>query len=258
MFKGFSIQYPSYEVITPQTKQSFCVQTLNVMKEERLKGSLVTPIQVTDHLNTIIWESIVKKPENIKTFDDFLKQTTVKDRDAILYGLYHITYEEVRNYNVNCISCGKDFQITVAASSTFDFNGYPDDNILSAKIKVPLPKSPSVYAILRQPTLFDEINSLKNISAKIDLITITLPIEQFVQEKDGMEPIIYKERGDVLDAYLSLPPLDKRAIYNQYYENFGKYCITLKCKTYCPKCGNEEVIDIDLVDQFFRMVYTIR
>jgi hypothetical protein len=258
MFQGFSIERPSYEIITPQTKQSFSVQSLTVMKEERLKGSLTTPVSVTEHLNTIIWESICKKPDNIKTFEDFLKQTTVKDRDALLYGLYHITYEEVRNYNVTCGSCGKDFQITVTASSTFDFNGYPGNDVLSAKVKVPLPKSPSVCAILRQPTLEDEIKSLKNLSAKIDLITITLPIEQFIQETTGKEPIVYKERGDILDAYLSLPPLDKREIHNQYYENFGKYCITLKCKSYCPKCGNEEVIDIDLVDQFFRMVYTIR
>lgn len=258
MFKGFDLERPEYQVITPQTKQSFTVHSLTVMQEERLKGSLVTPVQVTDHLNTILWESIVKKPDNIKTLDDFLKQITIKDRDALLYGLYHITYEEVRNYNVSCVSCNKDFQITVAASSTFDFNGYPDDDIIAHRVKLPLPKSQGVFAVLRQPTLFDEISSLKNLSAKIDLITVTLPIEQFIQEKDGKDAIVYKERADVLDAYLQLPPLDKRAIHNQYYENFGKYCITLKCKTYCPKCGNEEVIDIDLVDQFFRMVYTIR
>ncbi len=258
MFRGFSIQYPEYEAITPQTKQSFTVQTLTVMKEERLKGSLTTPISITEHLNTIIWESIVKKPDSIKTYEDFLKQITVKDRDSLLYSIYHTTYGEIRNYNVNCVACNKDFQITVTASSTFDFNGYPGDNIIEHKVKVSLPKSPGVFAVLRQPTLFDEISSLKNLSAKIDLITITLPIEEFVQEKDGKEFLIYKERGDILDAYLSLPPLDKREIHNQYYENFGKYCITLKCKTYCPKCGNDEVVDIDLVDQFFKMVYTIR
>jgi len=29
-FKGFAVQYPEYEVITPQTKQSFTLRSLNV------------------------------------------------------------------------------------------------------------------------------------------------------------------------------------------------------------------------------------
>jgi len=261
MFRGFQgIEYPEYEVLTPQSHDSFTIRTLTVMKEERLRGSLVTPIQITDHLNKIIWECLVKKPEHIATYDDFLKNVTLKDRDALLYGLYHVSYEDIRNYMVSCVSCQKEFPITVKASSTFSFNAYPNDadKIIGKRTTVPLPKTPGVSAILKQPTLADEVFSLKNLSAKVELISVTLPIEKFVQEKpEGGENVVYEERGDVLDAYLSLPPLDKREIYKQYYETFGKYAIELKCKAYCPSCGHDDIIDIDLVEQFFRMVLSI-
>lgn len=261
MFKGFQgVEYPEYEVVCPQNHDKYTIRTLTVMKEERLRGSLVTPIQITNHLNKVIWECLVQKPEHIRTYDDFLKNTTLKDRDALLYGLYHVSYEDIRNYMVSCVQCQKEFPITVKASSTFNFNPYPNDaeKIIGKKINVPLPKTPGVSVTLRQPSLEDEVFSLKNLSAKVDLISVTLPIEKFSQEKtEGGEGVVYTERGDILDAYLSLPPLDKREIYKQYYNAFGKYAIELKCKTYCPHCGHDDIVEIDLVEQFFRMVLSI-
>lgn len=258
MFQGFkNIEYPEYEVICPHTHNSFTVKTLTVQKEQRLKGSLVTPIKITEHLNRILWECVVQKPEHIKTYEDFLTKLTLKDRDALLYGLYHISYEEIRNYMVNCVSCNKEFPVTIKASSTFNFNPYPHDDILTKVIKVPLVKTPSVFVYLKQPTLSEEMNSMKNMSADGELISVTLPIHKFVQESEGGDDVlVYSDRGDVLDAYLTLPPLDKKLIFKQYTENFGDYGISLKCKTFCPGCGHEDVINIDLVEQFFRGVFS--
>ena len=63
-------------------------------------------------------------------------------------------------------------------------------------------------------------------------------------------------RQDIITAYGQLPARDKRLIYEKYNEEFGKYGIELKMKTTCTGCGNEEVINVDLVENFFRMVYT--
>jgi len=261
MFKGFNLAYPEYEVITPQTKASFKVRSLNVQEEERLKGSLMTPTKVTEHLNQCIYDSITSKPENITDYNSFLKNVTIKDREALLYGLYHITYEDIRNYDVLCGSCSKRYPITVKASSTFNFNEYPENDVLTKKIKCDLPMSKGVSAIIKQPTLFDEITSLKNsgVSTKtnLDISTETSIIEQFEQDvEESKNPIIYNEREDIIDAYLSLPAKDKREIFNKYQENFGKYGIELKMLSHCQFCGHEEVINIDLVDNFFRMVYS--
>ena len=261
MFTGFNIKYPEYEVVTPQTHLSFTTRSLNVQDEELLKGSLMTPTKVTEHLNKCIYESLVKKPDTIKEFKDFLKFVTLKDRDTLLYGLYHITYEEVRNYDVKCKNCKKDFSVTINASHTFNFNPYPGDDILTKRIKIDLPKTKGVACYIKQPTLEDEMDAIKNMSAHpgvtMDVITETLIIEKFEQDIESVkEPLIITNRIDVIDAYRSLPAKDKRTIYDRFNEEFGKYETELKMRVFCQHCGTEDIINIDLVDNFFRMVYS--
>jgi hypothetical protein len=260
-FTGFNVQYPEYEVITPQTKQSFTLRSLNVSEEEALKGSLVTPNKIADHLNTCIFKSIVKRPEGITTLDSFLKATTLKDRDALLYGLYHITYEEIRNYQLTCSKCSHEYEVTIQASSTFNFNAYPGDNILKERSIFELPVTKGVIVTLKQPTLFDEMMSIKSLSSRpgstLELITETLIVEKFEQDTpDRKEPILYDDRIDVIDAYMSLPARDKREIFKVYSEKFGVYGVDLKMKANCTSCGNEDVHTLDLVESFFRSLYS--
>jgi len=260
-FTGFNLKYPEYEVITPQTNQSFKLRSLNVQEEEKLKGSFVTPSKITDHLNRCIYEAITQRPDAVTDFKTFLSVVTLKDREALLYGLYHITYEEIRNYDIRCTTCKKDFPVTVKASSTFSAEGYPEKDILSKRVKVDLPVSQGVSAFIKQPTLHDEMTSMDDMSNipgfSLDLITETLVIDKFYQEAQGDIPEKeYTERSDIIDAYLSLPARDKRAIHAAYHENFGQYGITLKMKVFCTHCGAEDIIDIDMVENFFRMVYS--
>lgn len=260
-FMGFNVPYPEYEVITPQTHLSFTTRTLNVQDEERMKGSLLTPTKVAEQLNKCIYEALVNKPESIKEFKDFLKLITLKDRDTLLYGLYHITYGDIRNYDIKCKNCKKDFSVTIAASDTFNFNPYPADDILTRRIKIQLPVLKGVSAFIKQPTLEDEMMAIKNMSAKpgltMDVIIETLIIEKFEQDDSKqIEPIVISDRSEIIDAYRSLPAGDKREIYEKFNEEFGKYETTLKMQVFCKHCGNEDVVTIDLVENFFRMVYS--
>ena len=61
-FTGFNITYPEYEVITPQTKHTFTLRSLNVQEEEKLKVSMISPQKIAEHLNQCLFESIVKNP----------------------------------------------------------------------------------------------------------------------------------------------------------------------------------------------------
>lgn len=259
-FKSFNIKYPEYEVITPQTNLSFTVRSLSVQEEETLKGSLVTPQKIAEHLNKCLYESTVIRPKTINTLDEFHKNLTLKDRDALLYGLYHITYADIRNYEIKCTKCEHQFPVTVKASETFNIKPFEGKNILRERVKVTLPASPGVFALVKQPTLFDELSNMKSLMTRpgstLELITETLIIESFEQDvEEKAEAIVYSERIDVVDAYLSLPAKDKREIYKKYNEAFGKYGIELKMKNYCPACGNEDLFDIDLVENFFRSLY---
>jgi len=260
MFKGFNIKYPEYEVITPQTGYSYNVRSLNVQEEENLKGSLLSATKINEHLNKCIFDAITKKPDKIDKYNTFLKRTTLKDRDALLYGLYHITYEDIRNYDVTCSTCNKDYPITVKASSTFNMNPYPDgDNVLTKEHQFELPISKGVFVSIKQPTLFDEMTTLKSVGlgANTDIITETLIISKFQHNPSEGDTIIYSDREDIVDAYKSLPARDKRFIYDQYREEFGQYGILLKMRSRCVHCAAEEEIDIDLVANFFRMVYSV-
>jgi len=260
MFTGFQLKYPEYEVITPQTNQTFMVRSLNVMEEERMKSSFMSPSKITEHLNLILFESLVKKPKHINDISSFLKFLTTKDRDALLYGLYHISYEEIRNYDVTCTSCRKEYPITIKASDSFSMEQYPANDILKKTISVPLPVSKGVTAVIRQPTLADEQHMYKRQSvqpgAKLDVLTETLVILKFEQDiEKATEPKIYDDRGDIIDAYMTLPPRDRRHITETYINSFGKYQVALKMISHCIHCGNEDLMNIDLVENFFRMVH---
>jgi len=261
MFTGFQHKFPEYEVITPHTNKSFRLRSMTVQEEERLKGSLLSASIVTDHLNRCIFECIVVKPDTIKNFQDFLKSCTLKDRDALLYGLYHITYEEIRNYDITCGSCNKTYPITIKASDTFSMNPYPaDKNILDVNIQVQLPVMDTVLVTLRQPTLKDEADAMKVAGSNnklLDLLTETLIIQNFIENVDGQDSVVYSSREDIVDAYRSLTPNDKRAIFREYRSQLGSYGIELKMRTTCTNCGDEEELDLDLVDNFFRMVHTL-
>lgn len=258
-FKGFHYQLPEYEAITPQTHASYNFVTLNVRGEERLRGSLITPLKITEHLNRCIYDSASKKPEEIKNYNDFLNNITLKDRECLLYALYHVSYEEVRNYDVICPSCEHRHQITVNISDTFNFNPYPKKDILTKRIKVKLSKLKTVSVYLKQPTIGEEVVALKTLGnrpgATIPIITETLTIDKFEEEVEGKGPIVYSDRNDILDAYLELPSKDKISIKDAYQENFGKYGIELKVRCVCPSCEEPDDANIDLVQQFFRVLY---
>jgi len=260
MFKGFDIKYPEYEIVTPQTNLSYHVRSLNVQEEERLKASVLTPTKANDHLNKCIFDSFVKKPDSIPNYDTWLKMTTLKDRDALLYGLYHITYEDIRNYDITCGSCGQSYAVTVKASETFSMNSYPEENIIEKEFDVELPTSKTVFATIKQPTLWDEIMALKTQrgNKELDIFTETLIIKKLFQTPEaGGDSVVYSDREDIIDAYRSLASKDKRYIYAEYKKAFGQYGIELNMLSNCHHCGYEELINIDLVGNFFRMVYSL-
>ena len=259
MFKGFDIKYPEYEVVTPQTNLSYHVRSLNVQEEERLKASFLTPTKANDHLNKCIFDSFVIKPESIPTYDTWLKMTTLKDRDALLYGLYHITYEDIRNYDVTCGQCSKSYAVTVKASETFSMKSYENGDIINKEFDTELPVSKTVFATIKQPTLWDEVMALKTQrgSQELDIFTETLIIKKFFQIPEaGGDSVVYSEREDIIDAYRSLASKDKRHIYKEYRDKFGQYGINLNMLSTCQHCGHDELINIDLVGNFFRMVYS--
>jgi len=258
-FKGFSVKFPEYEVITPQTKKSFIFRSLTVQEEERMKASFLTPVKLTEHLAHCLFDNITKRPPEINNYDDFINKVTLKDREALLYGLYHITYEDIRNYEINCKKCQAKQSVTIKAADTFNINTYPGEDILTKEVGVKLPIS-NVTAFIKQPTIKTEINSFMALSSRPgstpDLVSETLILTRFEEDiPTSKEPRVYDDIVDVFDAYVSLPSKDKRKIHEVYSDVFGNYEISLKMTNYCSKCGEGSEYNIDLVQAFFRSLY---
>lgn len=126
IFKGFkTMTYPKYTVVCPQTGYTFDVRTMNVMETNKLKTSLTTPAKTASTINKTLWESIEDKPEQIVTYEDFRKSTTLRDREALMYGLYHCTFGDQKDFTVSCNSCNHSQTVKITLSKIFSMNAYP-------------------------------------------------------------------------------------------------------------------------------------
>jgi len=263
VFNGFNIKYPEYSVITPHTLQEYTIRALTVAEEEKLKASLLTPNKLAQHLNEVIWECLVKKPEGVKTYQDFMNKNTIKDRDALMYGLYHVTYKDIHNYDVTCGQCEHVNSVKVNFLKSLKatmWSTESKENIIEKRIPVKFEIATGVTAIIRQPLLLDEFNLLKDNAFSSDevrdLNMQLLVIDKFEVEKEGAKtPDSVEDRDNIMKGYKQLPSTDRKSIDKAYESEFGKYGIDVATRVHCQKCGHEENISIDLVRQFFRSIY---
>lgn len=270
VFTGFKMRQPEYAVITPQNLDEFTVRSLTVAEEQALRGTMTTPRKLPEHLNSILWDCIIKKPEHIKTFNDFKKYVTLNDREALLYGLYHVTYKDISNHSVTCTSCQESNNITLKVSDIFSFTGYPGspNEILKKRVDVKLDDvEPRAIITLKSPTILDEqtiLNSMLFQSNEkltlgmdvtvIDILRVLHPSCQ-VDEPDLNDYIAMNQLDALYSAYSSLPPSEKKKMLKVYKEEFDKYGIKLSFQYACKSCGHSDDYDIDISQQFFRAMY---
>jgi hypothetical protein len=135
MFKGFNFELPVYYVLTPQTGSGYHIRSLTVAEVSKLKTSLVSPNTAHKILNEIIWKAIDDKPEGMG-FEDFKKNVTILDREALLYGLYHTTFGDIKEYAVSCSNCDETQLINVSLDASFSMNAYPYSEAAKKSYKV--------------------------------------------------------------------------------------------------------------------------
>ena len=125
------------------------------------------------------------------------------------------------------------------------------DAVALSKVKVPKEDFIEFYK------KFDTIGSLVNTKEWKEVYSQFYAFDKFEQDiEEKKEPVVYDDRVDIIDAYLSLPARDKRAIYKTYEEAFGNYGVNLKMQSNCTSCGNQDEYDIDLVESFFRSLFS--
>lgn len=262
VFQGFNIKYPEYSVITPHTLLEFTIRSMTVAEEEKLKGSLLTTNKLAEHLNNVIFECLAKKPDSIKSYQDFIGKLSIKDRDALMYGLYHVTYKDIQAYDVSCGECNHLNSVKVDFLKGFKCSMWEDPATpaLDKEVKVKLDIASNVTVVVKQPKLSDEEKLLKSMAfsseATRDMAMQLLMINRFeVDRPEAKTPDTIVERENILKGYNQLPSTDRKLIEKAYADNFGKYGVDVQSIVICQKCGFENKITIDLVRQFFRSMY---
>lgn len=126
MNHDIQFDYAEYTVITPQTGLTFGVRGMGVDEITKIKASLTTPARATQIVNEKIWDCLTSKPDFIKTYEDFLKCITLKDREALMYALYVTTFGEEQEFEPTCDKCSTPRgNIKVKLSDMFKFEIYP-------------------------------------------------------------------------------------------------------------------------------------
>jgi len=125
IFTGFKFKYPEYTVVTPQAGLSYNVRGLNVDEVSQIRTSATTPAKATDMINRVLWDAVTSPPKEIRNFDDFMRYTTLKDREALMFGLYVMTFGDEREFKVSCDECGTERQLKVKLTNIFRINPYP-------------------------------------------------------------------------------------------------------------------------------------
>jgi hypothetical protein len=258
-FAGFKPKYPEYEVLTPQTLQTVTLRSLKVQEEEALKGSMVNRRKTPSLINRAIFDAIVQGP--YKSYEHFLETTTIRDRDALLYGLYHVTYKDIHNYELDCPSCEKNYIIKVELGNIFKMDAWEGDTdeVLSQKYEVKLESVGDTIALIKQPTLADEEGMLgdmlfqsdKNVELGIEMLII----DRFIGAPTSRNPMHIHSRPDVFRAYTEMLPYDRKAINRTYMEKFGRFGMDLSLISHCNHCGHENETQLDLLKQFFRSIF---
>lgn len=260
LFTGFANKYPEFEVLTPQRKQTFTVRTMTVNEEEILKGSILTPLTVPEHLAQVLWTCIVKKPADIQTYDDFIHKVTLRDRDALIYGLYVATYKDIQNFTITCRECDKQTKVKVNMDKSASFNVWDkDQDIISYNEKIDLEITEGVQCYLKVPTISDEIEvskkSLKLTEKMASLANDAMMIQKFVisATKDKPEEII-ANTDNIITGYATLPAKDRKILIRKYNEVYNSKAMSVATEFTCD-CGNVQTVPIDITRQFFLALY---
>jgi len=129
-------EYPHYTVICPQTGVTFDVRTLNVQEVNQLKGSMMVQSKTPSLINKIIWGAIESKPDEITDLNTFKQMVTLRDREAILYGIYCSTFGDEEEFRVTCRNCEHEEPIKVSMEKLFSINAYPGSESMKNSYKL--------------------------------------------------------------------------------------------------------------------------
>ncbi len=246
-----AIPYPVSDILTPQTLVKYQIRTMTFGDELKLRTSILAGKNaVIQNFNKFLFDLLSDKPEEVKTYDDFLTKTTIADREAIVLGLYHITYGDEFVVTTSCPFCGQENTSKVSMKEhviDMAFKGKPYE-ILDKKIAITLPIT-QYNVQISVPNLKKELEYMKFVDIDDRLFEI-LSVIDFI-EIDGKK---LSKSTDLMGLVKLLPAKDAKLIKDRYTETLSIYNTTIKYKIDCKACQRQYDSQMDFLQQLFRVV----
>ena len=288
------LKYPEISIKLPQSGEEVTVRCLLTRDVDRLKHSFLSPVQSVLSLNEIIYQAIQNKPDYMMTYESYINNTTTVDRDSLIYAVYNITFGAEKTFDVLCPQCEKEQKLKVNLKDCYSFIPYPyssnlissydvaktvdeqtDEemekvkeeieknkklNIITRVEKVNLEYAEDAVAYIKQPTIADEINTIKRMvfaeDTHINELLKSIFVSKFEGKDENDNDVVVDTPEEVLEIFNSLLIKDRKLLEDKYEEIFGQYRSETKTAWKCSNCKYDGILEIDVATQFFRMVQT--
>lgn len=274
---------PTFDVIALQSAYRLSFKSLNnddILKIRKVSGTAYeTNRKMLLHIFNHIENFSVGKID----FDTWLKITSEKDFDTLVYGLYCATYPKESDYVIACPHCNskntlkmskeslievKDNKVFDVVKSIVDRKLSPRELIKESSLnyanRIALPES-NIIIDLINPSLFDMLQAYNKI---VEYKNVEPEIFGYLKHISNIlipDMKTYNRTGDL--SFIQLESIeDKLAIIKELNADDSKYlikAITDKLEEYrveyklpnikCNKCTNEITnINVDMTEVLFR------
>ena len=229
------IRYPEYSVVTPQMGLEYRVRGLSVSEVGRIRSSLTTAASSVKLINETIWNALVSKPPEIKTYETFLRSTTIKDREALLHGIYMMTFGSERELRVMCNNCGRTKDIKVNLDLAFSIEPYPESKALKNQYLLDKARTGEqdeyMEKIINKPTVISREDLKKNLGLTSET--------QEVEDKENIEHI---DNQKIIETDFALPSSFADSILSKEETIELPHLKNVKVTIFQPTLKDEEML----------------
>ena len=254
----------NFFVKMPHSNFEFDVRGLTIEEEDSIKSSNSSAKRIADSIMHILYNCIsqdIKKPGSpLGTYDSFIHNISLADRDALALAVIQQTYGASHEMATPCRRCGKSFTEEVSLPECMDLNIYTGEiPILSQRKVLEFPEF-GWKMYLKIPTVADELATLSS-NDRIDDV-------QKAAEFIYIDKIEFTEKNDQGRSYsdsftnylaiygmLKRKPAKLRKEIQKAYEQFrGDWGVTGKHETTCKFCGSPVEVMISPISHLLFLV----
>ena len=253
-----------YFVRLPHSGYEFNVRGLTVEEEDTIKSSNSSTKRAAETIMKVLYNCIsndVKgKGQPFETYESFIRNISLPDRDTIVLAVIEQTYESTHDMNVRCAKCGKNFTESVCIPDCVTYKHYMGKSPIMQKRHVLTFPDLKWKMYLKIPTVSDELRTLNtnqmsgDLQRSADYIFIDR-IEYAMKVDTGQ--IVEDTVNNCAQIYGMIkgqPAIIRKRIEKEYEKFRGDYGVSGSYDTVCKYCESPITVTIVPISHFLFLV----